>query len=360
MAWIPWLNQEMVLSAFVSMDSSGAALSFSQARKREGSDILALALTILPLLGVLFSAAAANAWVDIDPGLIPDLDEPLPLYSLGAPTFISDQWLESLVGGSFGPARFTKRDNDHDNIVYAYNGSDVVGFVDKETGETRVFPDYAYLEPADGPIDLVEALKGFGGGQTAIPPDDTKFEPVQGASLVGSNVKQGVEGSGAHEGAGAHGGSLGGTDVTRPSPNVTRSWNDHAAEATYLATGYIQRYVECKGRKFPVCGPGSRASIGVGAGNRVVWLDWFWKPAKKNGKWIKPINKHRLIKLIKKILGDKAKYGIKVYAIDTCYFDSGNQYLQSVYRVFADTNVNHPNNTGVAPKLLRYFPVGDD
>ncbi|KAF5333217.1 hypothetical protein D9611_002824 [Ephemerocybe angulata] len=314
------------------------------------------------LLNVLALASLAVAWVEFDPELIPQLDEPLPVYGLGDPAFLPDHWVEAIAGNAgHGGGKLSKRDNYGDSKVYIYDGETIIGYVDKGTGETQIFPDYTKLQPARKPLDIVKALEEFGGGHDAIPPDDTLVEVLKGSTLVGNTVNNnsegsgsikegsGTEGSGAKEGSGGHEGS--GSEVTHGGDT----------ESTYLATGYVQRLVECTGKKIPVCGPGSRATFGVNGQNRIISLNWRWKPAKKTGQYIKPWDREYFIKHVKQALEAKAveSNGIKIYHVDACYYDSGDSFLQPVYRVFGETYAQEKNKTTDTFRLLKYYPIGE-
>ncbi|KAJ2935045.1 hypothetical protein H1R20_g2008, partial [Candolleomyces eurysporus] len=286
-------------------------------------------------LHVLLLASLAVAWVDLDPALIPPLDEPLEVYSLGDPSFLPHEWLEGIVGNVGNGVKFTKRDDDSSKF-YAYHGDELVGFVDKNTGETRVYPDYTKIPAAQNPIDIKHALEIFEHGKDGFPADDTHLELIKGASLVGSTVND-----------------------TPYNGNLSRRWNDEEPDSIYLTNGLFQRSIECGGKKFPVCGPGSRASFGVGAENKIFSLSYRWKPAKKSGKKVKANPPEKVAQAIKKALEGKGR--VKVKHVDTCFYDSGAQYIQPVYRVIAEGSPEDKDDNATGRnEILRFFPIGDE
>lgn len=300
-------------------------------------------------LFVLALASFGAAWVELDPDLIPQVDDPLPIYSLGAPSFIPDQLLETILGTKLVQAEGS---GTNDSKAYAYNGDTILGYVDRQTGETRVFPDYGSLEAVGHKaIDVKAATRPFEGAHSAMfPPDDTTVELVKGYSLVGSDLKDsGDEGSGT-----------GASDAS--GSKISRRWNDDVPDSVYLTLGSVQRFVDCGGKKYPVCGPGSQATFGVATGDKVVSLSYLWRPAKKNGNFVKPFTKRQIVKHIKKALEAKAiiSQGIKIYRVDTCFYDSGVGYLQPVYRILGDSYAHEKNKTLDTSKILRYFPIGED
>ncbi|TEB23746.1 hypothetical protein FA13DRAFT_1401431 [Coprinellus micaceus] len=301
------------------------------------------------LLSLFALVGAAVAWVDVDPDLIPALDEPLPVFSLGEPSFIPDDWLESVVGHTGKKPKFVKRSSD-DPKVYIYDGDEVVGFVDKSTGETRVFPDYGTLKPCDKPVDINKALSLFEKGSDAFPADDTGIELTRGSSLQGGEVADAppTEGSGSNY----------------------RRWNDTvippaaSPDLTYLTLGTVTRSVKVGDQTFPVCGPGSQASFGVGPENKVVSLSYQWKPATKTNKLQHALPAGHIAEYIQAALEPKVVLtqaeGIKVYHVDTCFYDSGVSYLQPVYRVLAEP-YDHTNTTADdRKKFVEYIPIDGD
>lgn len=286
---------------------------------------------------------AAVAWVDLDPDLIPTFSGPLPVYSLGAPSFLPNDWLESVVGHTASSNPQFTRGNSDDPKVYIYDGDEVVGFIDQQTGETRVFPDYGALQPCTKPIDVQHALSLFEQGSEAFPSDDTGIELTQGSSLLGSELEDGPsEGSGSN----------------------FRRWNDAPDDQTFLTLGTIQRSVTVGDQTFPVCGPGSQASFGVGPENKVVSLTYQWKPATKTDKTQQALPADDVAKHIREALEPKVVLaeasGIKVYHVDTCFYDSGAQYLQPVYRVLAEPYDRTNTTAADVKKFVEYVPVGGE
>ena len=63
------------------------------------------------LLNLLALTGLAVAWVELDPSLVPQISQPLPIYSLGSPSFIPDDWLKGIIGNTASGAQYTKRHN---------------------------------------------------------------------------------------------------------------------------------------------------------------------------------------------------------------------------------------------------------
>lgn len=287
-------------------------------------------------LHVLVLARLAIAWVDLDPSLIPALPDTLPVLSLGSPSFLPDEWLQEIVANVAPGATIFKGGPDN-CTVYAYDGDDLIGFVNEKTGETRLFPDYAKIKAALKPIDIKHALSALGAGNQAFPVDDTHVELIKGSSLVGGTIFQSPE-----------------------DENSSKRWNDDPPESTFVAHGIAQRSVECGGNKYPVCGPGSQATFGVGPDNKIVSISYTWRAAKKSEKSVKVKAADKTVAAIKAALERTARKssGLKIYHVDACFYDSGVAFLQPVFRVYG-TYADEKNNTITTTPILRYFPVGE-
>ncbi|KAJ2917470.1 hypothetical protein MD484_g2905, partial [Candolleomyces efflorescens] len=284
---------------------------------------------IKPLLLSLISLAAfvAASWVDLDPKLLPVIEGSLPVLNLGSPTFLSMDLLDSIVGNIAPNVTFN---DEGDGNITAYNGEVLAGFVNKDTGETRIYGDYASIPPAKSAINVKKALEFIKPDSIGFPIDDTTIRVVKGPSLLGATLF-------VDEG------------------NSTE-------EATYLTQSFVQRSIRASnGVLYPVCGPGSQAAFGVGADNKIVSVSYLWKPAKNSGQEIKPNSTKNAVDTIKSALlsWTSADQGVGVYGIDVCFYDSGVSFLQPVYRVLAQTHLSKDGSSKVnANRLLHYFPIG--
>ncbi|TEB39480.1 hypothetical protein FA13DRAFT_1703782 [Coprinellus micaceus] len=219
-----------------------------------------------------------------------------------APSFMGAAY-NALTGGS------SRRQVDSKEYYYD-NAQQIIGFLDQETGQTRILPDYGTLEPLTNP-----------GG--AFPPDDTQIELVEGNSLLGSEA----QGSGT----------------------LAKRWN---TQSTYLTVGKIRRSVDLEGSKFNVCGPGSQALFGLGKDNKWTSLSYQWKTAKKSHKKRTPLPVEKVVKQIKETL--KSRH----YAIPSP--QPQDQHMQPVYRVVGEPFDPSTNTTTSVKQFLEYVPIGGD
>ncbi|RXW25466.1 hypothetical protein EST38_g404 [Candolleomyces aberdarensis] len=276
---------------------------------------------------ISFATLVAASWVDLDPKLLPAIEGSLPVLKLGSPTFLSMDLLNSIVGNVVPNVTFK---DEGDGNITAYSGEVLAGFVNKDTGETRVYGDYASIPPATNGIDIEKALDFIKPDSVGFPVDDTTISIVKGPTLRGATLY------------------------------VDR--DNFTEEATYLTQSFVQRSIKANnGVLYPICGPGSQAAFGVGADNKVVSVSYLWKPAKISGQEIKPNSTKKAVDNIKAALlsWTTADAGVGVYGIDVCFYDSGVSFLQPVYRVLAQTHLAKDGSSTVnANRLLHYFPIG--
>jgi hypothetical protein len=168
---------------------------------------------------------------------IPRHDKSLPLFLLGrGATFPSDK-LEKILTSAAPGVKLTEKKGEDGSLSY-YDGDLLVGFYDKSTGETSVFPKLELLKPAKK-LDTSGMSRFIKGDSSIIPPDDTQYSIVIGSKLSGSQKTP--------EG-----------EATPP--------------ADYLLEGIIQRQVPYDNNLHPVCGPGSRGSFHFGAEGSILGL----------------------------------------------------------------------------------------
>lgn len=274
----------------------------------------------------LLSASAKE--VDVDPSLIPQFDHALPVLELGGPSFLKLDVLNDVVAKTFSGASFK---DQGEGTLAAYDSEDMrIGFVNKLSGKTRISAEYTALSPITSPIDAKKALEAFI-DVDAFPVDDTEISGI----VIGSRLR-GME--------------------------RTRRGLENITEHEYAVRAMVERSVKDIdfGTSYPVCGPGSQASFSIARNNQVIGVDYRWKAAKRNGQAIKPERPATTIQTIKKILLPRTSdsTGIKVTNIDVCFYDSGNSFIQPVYRVVAEAYTVKEAIDANTGRILLYVPLG--
>ncbi|KAM7211326.1 hypothetical protein V8F06_013282 [Rhypophila decipiens] len=254
--------------------------------------------------------------------------EDLPVLTLGKPVLFPAAELEDIIKNAATPG--AKIDTfENDNGKFWYDGETLIGQVDKTIGETSVFPDLSALKPAgEGGLSINHnTLKSFFG--SIIPNDGTLASIVIGSRLDGSQQSFGKKTSGP---------------------------------ASYLLDGVIQRSIRYAKASHPVCGPGSQAIFGFDVDGKIRGLTHLWRPASSppsqphKRSSVKPLTPAQIQQRITEVLvAGGITTNATVRNIDLCFYDSGNAYIQPVFRFNVTiSSVLSPTSA----LLVGYIPAG--
>ncbi|EAU91900.1 hypothetical protein CC1G_04667 [Coprinopsis cinerea okayama7 len=351
------------------------------------------------LSAIVLAAGTVDAWVHLDPSIIPHIPTPLPLLTLGPPSTFPTTLLNELINESH-PSHHSVELKPNKTMgpgLYAHLDDRLVGYVDPETGEAHIYPNLARITPVpanetyEGRFDVTEAVWSLLGMKEAFPEDDTTLNVVHDGSLVGSSVFA----PGQYHQNGSH---------------AVAAYSDvEGREEVYWTNGVIERSITFEGQTYPVCGPGSHATFSVGPSQQVYSLSYTWRPAHfafsatghagggkhhsfkaHNGSahtnlqpqpqtphFITPKSAHDIKGQIKHQLqstGRKTSL-VKVEEVDVCYYDGNKGYMQPVYRFFGRTHASEGRGKapGMGPKkqgkdggavtepvyVVGYVPIGD-
>lgn len=251
---------------------------------------------------------------------VPHHNDNLPLFSLGHSTKFPDEKLEDILKSAAPGAKLTEKKSD-DGSRYFYDGTRLAGYYDHGTGETAVFPKLGSLKPG---FDFdTSALSRLARKDSVVPDDDTKHSIVIGSRLGGSQKTPG----------GA---------VSPP--------------ATYLLESIIQREVRYEKQSYPVCGPGTKASFSFGSDGSIKSFSHKWRTARSHDSTIVPLSQDIIrSNVAAQLSAANINANVTITSIDLCFFDSGNQFIQPVFRYNA--TVSHP--FGLSDGLITgYVPAG--
>ncbi|KAK3325005.1 hypothetical protein B0H66DRAFT_108787 [Apodospora peruviana] len=255
--------------------------------------------------------------------------EDLPVLTLGKPVLFPAADLEDIIKNAAAPGAKIDTFED-DNGKFWYDGETLIGQVDKTIGETSVFPDLSALKPAgEGGLSINDnTLKSFFG--SIIPNDGTLAGIVIGSRLDGSQQSFGKKASGP---------------------------------ASYLLDGVIQRSIPYAKDSHPVCGPGSQAIFSFDVDGKIRGLTHLWRPAgtppnqPHKRASVKPLTPDQIQKRITDVLvAGGITTNATVRSIDLCFYDSGNAYIQPVFRFNVTiSSVLSPTSA----LLVGYIPAGN-
>jgi hypothetical protein len=250
---------------------------------------------------------------------LPSHNSNLPLFSLGHSSQFPTDQLEDILKSAAPGAKLTEKRVDDSR--YYYDGDRLVGYYDDGTGETSVFPKLGSLQPGTN-FDTGD-VSHLVGNDAVVPDDDTKHSIVIGSALGGSQK------------------TAGGT-ATPP--------------ATYLLESIIQREIEYENQLHPVCGPGTKASFSFGSDGSIKGFSHKWRTARSQDSTITPLSQDVIKQNIAaQLSAANIDANVTVKSVDLCFFDSGNKFIQPVFRYNA--TVSHP--FGLSDGLIvGYIPAG--
>jgi hypothetical protein len=251
---------------------------------------------------------------------VPRHNDKLPLFSLGHSSQFPDDTLEDILKSAAPGVKLTEKKAD-DGSRYFYDGDRLAGYYDHSTGETAVFPKLGSLKP--GTDFDTGAISRLAANDAVVPDDDTKHSIVIGSRLGGS-----------------------------------QKTSDGAASppATYLLESIIQREIEYEKQLYPVCGPGTKASFSFGSDGSIKSFSHKWSTARSHDSSISPLSQDVIKQNIAaQLSAANINANVTVKSVDLCFFDSGKQFIQPVFRYNA--TVSHP--FGLSDGLIvGYVPAG--
>ena len=265
-----------------------------------------------------YSKRSVNHNIGFDCGF-PHHNSNLPLFSLGHHATFPDDQLEDILKSAAPGAKLNE--TKVDGSRYFYDGDRLVGYFDSTNGQTSVFPTLSSLKPATD-IDT-RGISHYLNNDAIIPDDDTRHSIVIGSRFSGSQKT--IDG--------------------QASP-----------PATYLLESIIQREVSYENQLYPVCGPGTKASFSFGSDGSVQALSHQWRTARSQDSKITPLSQDAIQQTIAdQLSAANLVTNVTVQSVDLCFYDSGNNFIQPVYRY----NATISNPFGLAEDLIIGFvPAG--
>jgi hypothetical protein len=108
--------------------------------------------------------------------------------------------------------------------------------------------------------------------------------------------------------------------------------------------------------QYPVCGPGTEASFKFSADGSVVGLTHKWRTARNTNSNLSPLSQDTIqSNIAAQLSAANINTNVTVLSIDLCFYDSGEKFIQPVYRYNA--TVSHPFGLGDGV-ILGYIPAG--
>ena len=240
---------------------------------------------------------------------IPKISDRLPFYKLEEPVAFPTDILQDLlrVGSPFGDCEITHQGGSS----FYYNGDRLAALYDNSTGQTTLWPTLESLNPAENISIPFDHFSKYLNDSRIFPPDDTRITAEAGSTLFGSKNSSG-------------------------SVSPTQA---------YLADLVVNRTLNVRDREYAICGPGTKGFFGYGSDGNILSLTHRWRPAKQSETTLESISSDQVTKHILDQLSASNISHATVNSVDFCFYDSGEKYIQPVYRFQATGKGPH----GAAP-----------
>ena len=240
---------------------------------------------------------------------IPKISDKLPFYTLGEPVpfptdILQDFFRVVCINGNC-------KETHQNGSSFFYDGNRLAALYDNGTGQTTLWPRLESLNPAGNISIPFDDFSKYLNDSRIFPPDDTRIAAAAGSTLFGSKNSSGSS-----------------------SP-----------PQAYLADLAINRTLNVRDRDYDMCGPGTKGFFGYGSDGNIVSLTHRWRPAKQSEATLESISSDQITKNIIDQLSASNISHTTVNSVDFCFYDSGEKYIQPVYRFQATGEGPH----GAAP-----------
>ncbi len=275
---------------------------------------------------------AQRGIIKIDVSMIPRISEEMHVIKL-APVKAPEQYIHDVLKKAAPTAGRLEKMEKTPNVLVARHEDTVIAYADVKSGHYEVHPLFDKLKPTV--IKKEEAAKvaqNHFSHEDIIPKDDTRFvvgpaSPLYSATFELNDAK----------GAGIE--KLGSRGV-------------------YLQSISALRYVG----KYPVFGPGSKASISIGDKETIVGLSRQWKAGHIDRKIKTSLSPEQVAAAIKKQLEPSTAGGdVTVNTVDVGYYDGNQDFIQPVYRFTAtihrEVAKTDPQQRSIDGHIIGYIPL---
>lgn len=316
-----------------------------------------LALTLSVFTFTSTAAAQQTGKVDFGASKAPAVQNPLTVIRL-SPQAAPAAFLQDALGkmgaqtNKIGPLAnsplFADRGrNVPESTVGLVENGQLRAYWDEKSGDAEIFPMFdskAAMTVTDtsGVLQqkLDSALKTaqqIFARQDVIPRDDTQFTVGEPRPVMGA-------------------------DASRSSDTGSV---DESPSKLYLTYVSLQRKVD----GFAVYGPGSNASLAIGADGSVQGFVKHWNAGAASGT-VKETRTPEEVgnEILKQLQPLAVSANVSVLSIEVAYYDNQADVIQPVYRITAKVHFLRHSRAGVKPAgklpndefIVRYLPIGTD
>lgn len=275
---------------------------------------------------------AQRGTIKIDVSMIPRVAEEMTLIKL-APVKAPEQHIHDVLKKAVPTAGRLEKMEKHPDVLVARHEDKVIAYADVKNGHYEVHPLFDKLKPTVLKKEqATKVAQNHFSREDILPKDDTRFV-VGPASLL-----------------------YGATFVRKEAKGAVIEKPD--SRGVYLHSVSALRYVG----KYPVFGPGSRASISIGDKETIVGLSRQWKAGHIDRK-IKPsLSPKQVAAAIEKQLEPLTARGdITVNTVEVGYYDGNQDFIQPVYRftatIHSAATETEAQQRRIDSHIIGYIPI---
>jgi hypothetical protein len=274
---------------------------------------------------------AQRGTIEIDVSMIPRIAEEMHVIKL-APVKAPEQYIHDVLKKAAPTAGRLEKMEKRPDVLVARHEDQVIAYADVKNGHYEVHPLFDKLKPTV--LKEEQAAKvalTYFSLEDILPKDDTRFVAGPASPLYGATLERGEKGA-VTEKAGSRG--------------------------VYLYSVSALRYVG----KYPVFGPGSRASISIGDKETIVGLSRQWKAGRIDRK-IKPsLSPEQIAAAIQEQLEPSTARGnVTVNTVEVGYYDGNQDFIQPVYRftatIHSEAAKTDPRQRRIDSHVIGYIPI---
>lgn len=275
---------------------------------------------------------ARKGTLKIDVSLIPRIPEEMHVLKL-APVRVPEQHIHDILKKATPAAGRLEKMEKGPDVLVARHEDRAIAYADVKNGDYEVHPLLDMLKPTALKKELVpKVAQDLFSREDILPKDDTRFVVGHPSPLYRATFE-------LNEAKGAL--------TEKPG-----------SRGVYMHSVNALRYVG----KYPVFGPGSRASISLSDKEMIVGSARHWKAGRIDRK-IKPsLSPEQVVAAIREQLEPSTEIGdVTANSVEVGYYDGNQDFIQPVYRftatIHSEAAKTDPLQRRIDGHIIGYIPI---